>query len=399
MKLPNYLSKNTEPTITSSPTPATQIHVPIQSATLCLPALLNLMLQKAALIKQPTHSLDPGVSPQPSKSLCTNMSIAPLPTGRRRNMHPIYPYTYWNSSRFNHLMVPTLSMANYTNLLQLTHSRRLILTGLTPLPITPFKTSANFLMTNQVSEFHWQSLLNLNDDLFPFHWSSEEEWSHYLVGDTILTIPVMYTGPPPSSLTYSTPMSPLLSIITWPIIQSSNKLSFISYSIGTNDAHKWQLVWVALQESLSLYPSCLQDGCFLVDFYINHPSDSQYNASNQQYWLPQYHTIGELQLPLSTMVTHLIGPSESSEDYTTWYKLLPFHKWVNLTHCNTFIHGLLEFATVNGRKTWNHISQSDWEVLRAHCDMFHNPLPHFDVPSYSWHYRPWYLVGFFSDYC
>ena len=46
-------------------------------------------------------------------------------------------------------------------------------------------------------------------------------------GDTILTLPVMYTGPPPSAPTYSTPTIPPLSILSRSIIQSSAKLFFI----------------------------------------------------------------------------------------------------------------------------------------------------------------------------
>ncbi len=41
-------------------------------------------------------------------------------------------------------------------------------------PIKPFKISIN-LTTDQLSEFHWPSLSELNDDLYPFPWSSEEE--------------------------------------------------------------------------------------------------------------------------------------------------------------------------------------------------------------------------------
>jgi hypothetical protein len=172
-------------------------------------------------------------------------------------------------------------------------------------PIKPFKISTNFLMTDKLSEFHWPCLSELNDGLFPFQWLSEEEWHHYLSGDTISTLPVMYTGPPPSAPTYSTPTILKLSILSRSIIQSSNKLFFISHSIGTNDAHEWRLVQVALQESMSLYPSCLQDGCFLVEFYISHPADLRYNAINTRFWL-QYHTLSELQSPLSMTDTHLI---------------------------------------------------------------------------------------------
>jgi hypothetical protein len=159
----------------------------------------------------------------------------------------------------------------------------------------------------------------------------------------------MYTRPPPSAPTYSTPAIPPLSILSRSIIQSSAKLFFISHSIGTNDAREWRLVRVASQESMSLYPSCLQDGRFLVKFYISHPADSRYNATNTRFWL-QYHTLGELQSPLSTMDTHLIRPSDSSKDYATRHKLLPFRKWVNLTHQDTFIHGPFDFATVTARK-------------------------------------------------
>jgi hypothetical protein len=109
-------------------------------------------------------------------------------------------------------------------------------------PIKPFKISTNFLTTDQLSQFHWPSLSELNDDLSPFPWSSEEERRHYLSGDTISTLPVMYTGPPPSAPTYSTPTIPPLSILSRSIIQSSAKLFFISHSIGTNDAREWRLV-------------------------------------------------------------------------------------------------------------------------------------------------------------
>jgi len=217
-------------------------------------------------------------------------------------------------------------------------------------PIKPFKVSANFLMTDQLSQFQWPSLSELNEDISPFPWSSEEERRQYLSGDTISTLPVMYTGPPPSAPMYSTPTIPSLSILSRSIIQSSAKVFFISHSIGTNDAREWRLVRVALQESMSSYPSCLQDGRFLVEFYISHPADSWYNTINTCFWL-QYHTLGELQSPLSTTDTYLIRPSDSSEDYATRHKLLPFRKWVNLTHHDTFIHGPFDFATVNGRKT------------------------------------------------
>jgi len=105
------------------------------------------------------------------------------------------------------------------------------------------------------------------------------------------------------------------------------------------------------------------------------------NAITQRFWL-HYHTLSRLQSPLSLMDTQLLWPYESLEDYATWHELLPFCKWVNLTHQDMFIHGPFKFASVNGQKTWDCISLSEWDVLKADCNMFHNPLPCFDVPSY-----------------
>ena len=39
---------------------------------------------------------------------------------------------------------------------------------------------------------------------------------------------------------------------------------------------------------MAVHPDCLSDGKFLVDFYILHPDDSNFNAPNQHYWL-EYH--------------------------------------------------------------------------------------------------------------
>jgi hypothetical protein len=176
-------------------------------------------------------------------------------------MHQIYHHTLWSSPRFSHWMVPTLGMDSYTNQLRLIHSRRLVLMVLTRL--NPSKYLPTF--SRQTNFFNSIGQASLT----PFPWSSEEEWRHYLSGDTISTLPVMYTGPPPSAPTYSTPTISPLSILSRSIIQSSAKLFFISHSIGTNDAREWRLVRVALQESMSSYPSCLQDGRFLVKFYIS----------------------------------------------------------------------------------------------------------------------------------
>ncbi len=64
---------------------------------------------------------------------------------------------------------------------------------------------------------------------------------------------------------------------------------------------------------------------------------------------------------MSSIDTHLIRLSDSLDDYATRHKLLPFQKWLDLTHQDMFIHGPFDFASVNGHKTWDRISQSDWD--------------------------------------
>jgi hypothetical protein len=264
-------------------------------------------------------------------------------------------------------------------------------------PIQLFKISTNFLTTDQVSEFHWLSLLELNDDFFPFHWSSEEEWRHYLLGDTISTLPVMYTGPRPSSAPmYSTPTIPPLSILTQSIILSSINHFFISHSTGPMTLASGNLSELHCKNPCPCTHQASKMVVYLVEFCISHPADLWYNAINTSIWL-QYHTLSEHQSPLSTMDTHLIRPSDSLEDSTTQHKLLPCCKLVNLTHQDIFIHSPFQFVTVNGRKTQDHISQPDWDVFKAYCGMFHNPLPQFDAPSYSIHVDPGAHVTIQSD--
>jgi hypothetical protein len=145
----------------------------------------------------------------------------------------------------------------------------------------------------------------------------------YLSGETVSTLPVMYTGPPLAAPTYPLPAIPELTILTQSIIQSSDQFFFISQSVSSNEARKWGIVQVAFEESMSSYPSCLQDGCFLLNFFICHPSDLHVNAINQRYSL-QYHTLSELQSPLTMTNTHLIRPSDTLVDYGQCHNLRPF---------------------------------------------------------------------------
>jgi hypothetical protein len=126
------------------------------------------------------------------------------------------------------------------------------------------------------------------------------------------------------------------------------------------------------------------DSRFLIEFYICHPADWRYNAVNQRYWL-QLHSRSDLASPCSSMDTHLVHPTDTSDSYAARHKLMPFRKWLNICHLDTYIHGPFDFASVCGHKTRDCVAQSDWDVLHWHSSMFNNPVPHFDVPTYSVH--------------
>jgi hypothetical protein len=60
------------------------------------------------------------------------------------------------------------------------------------IPPMPFKTTSQFLTTDQ---FHWPSLSELNDNLFPFHWLLEEEHKQYFDSILVSSLPDLHVGP------------------------------------------------------------------------------------------------------------------------------------------------------------------------------------------------------------
>ena len=200
----------------------------------------------------------------------------------------------------------------------------------------------------------------------------------------ILPAPAFPIGPPPAAPLYPIPAIPSVQLLVAAIVRSTDRLFFVSCKFGANDAREWQLARVAFMDSMSLYPSCTLDGRFLFEFYICHPADWRDNAVNQRYWL-QLHSVDDLRFPRLASETHLVRPSDSSDGYATRHKLMPFRKWLNICHPDTFIHGPFEFASIRGRKTRDRIAQADWDALSLHSSMFCNPIPSFDVTTYSIH--------------
>jgi hypothetical protein len=255
------------------------------------------------------------------------------------------------------------------------------LKGFTP-PI-PLRATNLFLDVGNFKDFRWPMLSELNDELDPFPWQDDDARYHFMMDESPFRPPEMYNGPPPSPPEPATPSlsPPSITELAPCIIASMDELFFIAHAIG-KAKREWRFVQVAFNDSNALYPSALWDGRFFVKFYIWHPADVRYNATNQRFWLQYCPRNG---VSHGHLDAHLIAPSDASEERATCHHLLPIRCWANLTHANTYIHGPFDFATVNGRETRDRVDMEAWNALAANSLMFCNATPCFDLPSYSIH--------------
>eukprot|EP00956_Cyclotella_meneghiniana_P020964 scaffold37640_cov83-Cyclotella_meneghiniana.AAC.3 len=263
-------------------------------------------------------------------------------------------------------------------------------------PIQPFAAPAAFADATPSESFHWLSVSELNDELFPFPWEEGEEERVLQEYSEDSSNIVMYNGPTPSPpIAPPSPVSMDISTLASAIVKSTDRLFFISHSIDSSPNREWRLARVALADSMSLHPRCLQDGRFLVELYILHPADLRFNAANQRYWL-QYHSISNIVNPSDTSRTHLIRPTDTSEHYALSKKLAPLRLWVTLTHESTYIHGPFDFTTIRGRRSRDRISADDWKVLHSKRSMYDNNPPDLDLPTFSIHIDRGSHVSFHS---
>jgi hypothetical protein len=231
---------------------------------------------------------------------------------------------------------------------------------------------------------HFPTLHELNSELDD--WDDSEMAS--VAGDTSLCIAVeafaVVPKPPPPVVQPSPPPVPAIADLTASILASSDKLFFIAHRIPGSTVSEWCLVRVALQDSIKQHPSCLQDGRFLVDFYICHSKDKLFNATNQRFWL-EYHPIFSPANPLRNRTTHLIRPSAESPQYAAAEGLVPFRQWVRLTNTSTYICGPFDFTSINGRLSRDRVSLPHWKVLHEFQHLFTNSVPSLEMPEYSAH--------------
>jgi hypothetical protein len=105
-------------------------------------------------------------------------------------------------------------------------------------PIQPFQVTSNLAITDQSTAFHRPSLSELNDEFAPFPWATDEEFQKYIHGDLITKLPVLTMGPPPEAPAHSIPTLRAIHLLTATIINSVNRLIFVSHSIGANTSRE-----------------------------------------------------------------------------------------------------------------------------------------------------------------
>ena len=107
-----------------------------------------------------------------------------------------------------------------------------------------------------------------------------------------------YNVPPPAPVEPARSALCVLSIetLSTSIIRSADRLFLVANDADPNFL-EWRLVRVALEDSMSLHPSCLQDGRFLVEFALPTRTKSNsigstsvfgYNITAKGTLLPQH---------------------------------------------------------------------------------------------------------------
>jgi hypothetical protein len=101
------------------------------------------------------------------------------------------------------------------------------------------------------------------------------------------------------------------STIVADLVRSEDKLFFIAYARERNqERREWKLARIDFKRSLQQHPTCLQDGRFLMEFFIEHHRDKQLDVRSRRYWL-EYHKTNSHKL--ISIDYHILQPSQYSE--------------------------------------------------------------------------------------
>ena len=238
-------------------------------------------------------------------------------------------------------------------------------------PVQPWKTSN--LLTIKPSEYLFPNLAELNAelDIEPCNKKPDTDTCQVLEDRSSINNFIRTDHPSEHNTNYillGTTKS--LSMLIARIIKSEDKLFFINHSY--EGRKEWNLVQLNLIETINQNPLAFSDGKFLVEYFIPHPDDDIYSHHNQRFWKEYHARVGAYQIHENY---HLVKPSNNSDLYCKSKSLTPFRKWTHLNHPDTFIHGPFEFATINGRKTRDRISNTDFEILLKAKNKYDNEPP------------------------
>jgi hypothetical protein len=249
----------------------------------------------------------------------------------------------------------------------------------------PFNATSQFLMTDQ---FHWLSLSEINNNLFLFHWLFKEECKQYFDDNLVSSLPVMNVGPPPSATTYDTPMIPSISSLTTAII---------IIITGARTSYSPFLNWLA--------PMRLKNGDFsgLLSRNLCQCIHCVYKMGGflSNFISATLQTLGTW-WSINAFGFNTIQTASFGND-CLWQRLILFvHQllWLTTLPAISYLHSKngwtwcietlsftapLNFSLSKATRQQDHVSQTDWKVLKLQCNMVHNPLLNLDVPSYSIH--------------
>jgi hypothetical protein len=106
-------------------------------------------------------------------------------------------------------------------------------------PLAPFQAGNLFLDIGDFKDFRWPTLSELNDELDPYPWQSDEERRQFMTDDPPFCPSVMYTGPPPlpPELPPQSLSPPTIPELVPRIIASSDRLFFIVGLLGSLTTH------------------------------------------------------------------------------------------------------------------------------------------------------------------
>ena len=116
---------------------------------------------------------------------------------------------------------------------------------------------------------------------------------------------------------------PKINVLHAYLLHSRDQLFFIYNRVLDTSLYEWKLVQIAYEYTMQFHLNCLQDGMFLVDFYIMHPEDKDYSAINQQYRL-EYHRKQDIHHYNHALSYHLLKPKRDSRLYAKSKGLYPY---------------------------------------------------------------------------